>query len=438
MGEYGLTTHEQVHAALTLLGVPQSTWVRFCSSLEEVAEFQAALGGQREALPYWIDGVVVNINDDEVFTSLGVVGKTWRAAAAWKFPAEQGTTRVVDIVVSVGRTGVLTPVAHLEPVALAGTTVTRASLHNEDEIARLNVKIGDTVIVEKAGDIIPKIIRALPELRTGAERAFFMPSICPMCRAPVSRAEGEVAVMCRNPECFAQQSARLIHFVSRAAFDIRGLGDKSIEAFMQAGLVSEPADLFELVEGDIRDMEGFGELSAKKLVAEIAAHTKITLPRFLYALGIRHVGEQTARDLAKAFGSWERFSSASREELEAVEGVGGVVAESISAFFHDPEERARMARLLPFLAIEEVVESSAGPLTGTAWVFTGTLSSMTRDEAKARVRALGAETQESVTKTTTHVVAGEAAGSKLAKAEQLGIPVLDEGQFNVFLANISV
>lgn len=429
VGQYGFTTHEQAHAALTLLGIPQSPWVRFCPTLKDVRVLQEEIGNKRAELPYWIDGVVVNVNNDELFESLGVVGKTWRAAAAWKFPAEQGTTRVLEIVVSVGRTGVLTPVAHLEPVSLAGTTVSRASLHNEDEIERLGLKIGDTVIVEKAGDIIPKVIRVLPELRTGKEKRFHMPATCPMCHGEVSRAEGEVAVVCRNPKCFAQQSARLIHFVSRAALDIRGFGDKIIEQLMQEGLISEPADFFELKQGDLQDLEGFGEVSAKKLVDEVAAHTSIALPRFIYSLGIRHVGEQTARDLAQAFGSWKQLASASREELEAVHGIGEVVAEAIDEFLRDTEERERVERLLQYVRVESFAAVQNGPLTGTSWVFTGTLTSMTRDEARARVRALGAETQDSVTKTTTHVVAGEAAGSKAAKAEQLGIPVWDEERF---------
>lgn len=430
VGDYGFTTHEQEHAALTLLGVPQSSWTRFCSTLVEVELFQQELDAVRKTLPYWIDGVVVNVNSSSLFQSLGVVGKTWRGSAAWKFAAEQGTTVVEDIVVSVGRTGVLTPVAHLRPVLLAGTTVSRASLHNSDEIERLGLKIGDTVIVEKAGDIIPKIIRVLTELRTGAERAFRMPEVCPMCGSVVSRAAGEVASVCRNTACFAQELARLRHFVSRGAFDLRGFGEKIIEQLLQEGLVREPADFFELETGDLSSLEGFGEILAKKLVEEMRAHTSIVLDRFIYALGIRHVGEQTARDIAKAFGSWKVFCDASDEQLQAVEGVGGVIATSIRAFFDDAIERERVERLLTRVQVEETLTtSSRGPLAGTKWVFTGTLTSMTRDEAEARVRALGAETSDSVTKTTTHVVAGENAGSKAKKARQLGVALLDEQGF---------
>jgi DNA ligase (NAD+) len=315
IGDYGFTTHEQIHAALTLVGMPQTPWTRACASLAEVERFWEEVRDAREALPYWIDGVVVNVNEEAVFQALGVVGKTWRGSVAWKFPAEQGTTRVLDIVVSTGRTGVLTPVAHLEPVALAGTVVSHASLHNEDEIRRLDVRIGDTVIVEKAGDIIPKVIRVLPELRTGSERLFTMPSTCPMCQGAVSRAEGEVAYVCRNPDCFAQRLAQLRHFVSRGAFDLRGFGEKIIERLLQEGLIQEPADVFMLTPGDFDGLEGFGKILSQKLVDEANARRDIGLARFLYALGIRHVGEQTALDLARAFGSWEAFSSASLEEL---------------------------------------------------------------------------------------------------------------------------
>lgn len=428
-GEYGFTAHEQAHIALTLLGIPQNPLQAYCKTLKDVAAFQEMVGKKREMLPYWMDGIVVNVNGDALYNAFGVVGKTWRASIAWKYPAEQVTTRVQEIIVSVGRTGVLTPVAVMEPVNVAGTTVSRASLHNEDEIARLGLKIGDTVILEKAGDIIPKVIRVLTELRTGKEKVFRMPKTCPICGSDVSREEGEVAVVCRNKACFAQELARLIHFVSRTAFDIRGLGDKIVEQLLQTGLVAEPADLFLLKKGDFLALEGFADISSQKLVDEIQAHRTISFSRFLYALGIRHVGEQIARDLARTFRSWEAFSRATREDLLAIDGVGEVMVEAITVFLHDPQECLRTQHLLREVTVEAEAPAQKGLLTGTVWVFTGTLSSMTRDEAKDRVRALGAETAESVTKTTTYVVAGENPGSKVEKAQKLSIPVWDEERF---------
>lgn len=430
MTDVGLTTHEQEHAFLSLLGIPQNPLHAYGKTLKEVAKFQEDVGKKREKLPYWMDGIVVNVNDDALFQSLGVVGKTWRAAVAWKYPAEQVTTRVLDIHVSVGRTGALTPVAMLDPVSVAGTTVSRASLHNIDEIERLGLKIGDTVIIEKAGDIIPKVIRVLTELRTGKEKAFKMPSTCPICGSAVTRDEDEVATVCRNRSCFAQELARLIHFVSRAAFDIRGLGDKIVEQLLQSGLVSEPADFFQLKKGDFLALEGFADISSEKLTNEIQAHRTVTLPRFIYALGIRHIGERTAQDLARAFGSWEAFASASPDAWEAVNGIGETVVEAIKEFFGDEQEKARLAHLLREVTVDVAdTKPTIGPLSGTTWVFTGTLSTMTREEAKAKVQALGAEAGESVTKATTHVVAGEAAGSKADKARKLGIDVWDEERF---------
>lgn len=437
--DIGLTAHDQEHALLSLLGIPQNPLHAYCQDLKEVATFQESVGKKRDALPYWLDGIVVNVNNDELFRSLGVVGKTWRAAIAWKYPAEQVTTRVLDIAVSVGRTGALTPIAMLEPVSVAGTTVSRASLHNEDEIARLGLKVGDTVIIEKAGDIIPKVIRVLSELRTGKEKPFKMPSACPICGSAVTRDEDEVATVCRNRNCFAQEMARLIHFVSRSAFDIRGLGDKIVEQLLQSGLVSEPADFFQLKKGDFLTLEGFADISSEKLTTEIQTHRRISLPRFIYALGIRHIGERTAQDLARAFGSWEAFAAAPSEAWLAVDGIGETVVEAIQEFFQDDQEKSRLAHLLREVTVDvSDTKPTIGPLSGTVWVFTGTLESMTREEAKGRVTTLGAEAGESVTKATTHVVAGEAAGSKVDKARKLGIEVWDEERFLQELKRIEI
>lgn len=431
VGEYGLTTHEQAHDCLTLFGVPQNPYNRYAASLDEVERFYDEVGKKRASLAYWIDGVVVNVNDDALFERLGVVGKTPRAGIAWKFPAEQGTTIVREILISVGRTGVLTPVAIMDPVQLAGTTVTRASLHNEDEINRLGLKIGDTVIVEKAGDIIPKVIQVLPKLRTGKERAFRMPTTCPMCGSKVERSEGEVATVCTNRQCFAQELASLLHFVSRRAFDIRGLGDKIIEQLLQKGLAREPADLFALTPGDFLGLEGFAEISSQKLAKEIQAHRSVSLERLIHALGIRHVGEETAMDLANAFRTVEAFRSATMENLLNVEGIGEVVAESIVAYLQDPQHKKALDRLLKEVTVQVVQAPTQqqGNLVGTTWVLTGTLTGLSRDEAKDLIRAQGGDVAESVSKKTSFVVVGENPGSKYDKAQALGIPVLTEEEF---------
>ncbi|MDQ7814937.1 MAG: NAD-dependent DNA ligase LigA [Patescibacteria group bacterium] len=430
VGDYGTRTHEQTHELLSLLGIPTNPNFRRCASLTEVAEFQAEIGRKRDKLDYWIDGVVVNVNDDGLFRSLGVVGKTPRAVIAWKFPAEQGTTVVRDIVVSVGRTGALTPVAVMDPVQLAGTTVTHASLHNEDEIGRLGLKIGDTVIVEKAGDVIPKIIEVLPKLRTGKEKDFRMPKECPICGSSVRRKEGEVATVCTNKGCFAQELASILHFASRHALDIRGLGDKIAEQMIQNGLVREWADLYRLTPEDLLELEGFADVSSKKLYEEIQSHRKVELSRFINALGIRHVGEETARDLATAFGTFGRFREATLEDLMAVEGIGAVVADSIVDFFADAREAKRVDALLEYIEITQTPRrEKVGPFSGTSWVLTGTMEKMSREEAKEKIRTLGGDVTESVSKKTTYVVVGADPGSKYSKAQKLGVEILDEKGF---------
>jgi DNA ligase (NAD+) len=428
IGDHGLSTMEQRYEAMRLLGFPINALGRRCESLDRVKELFNDLGRRRDRLAYWIDGLVVSVNDLALSASLGIVGKTPRAMLAWKYPAEQGTTIVRNIAVSVGRTGALTPVAVMDPVKLAGTTVTHASLHNEDEIERLGLKIGDTVIVEKAGDVIPKIIKVLPGLRTGKERVFKMPKTCPICGSPVERREGEVATVCTNKRCFAQELARLLHFVSRNALDIRGLGEKIMEQLIQEGLVREESDLFRLIPDDLLGLEGFAEVSSKKLVEEIRVHRRPPLARFINALGIRHVGEETAADLAKRFGTFSAFRSASKEDLLAVEGIGEIVADAIAEYFNDKREADRLGRLLEFVAPERA-EKKTGKFEGTSWVFTGTLDAMSREEAKEKVRALGAEVSETVSKKTTYVIVGADPGSKAEKAKKLGVKILSETQF---------
>lgn len=428
VGDYGTSTHEQSHEMISLLGLPQNPLNRYCKDLSAVKKMHSEIAKKREKLDYWTDGVVVNVNADRLFEELGVVGKAPRGMIAWKFPAEQGTTVVEDIQVSVGRTGVLTPVAVLKPVQLQGTTVTHASLHNEDEIKRLGLKIGDTVIVEKAGDIIPKVIEVLKDLRTGKEKSFRMPKKCPMCGSPVRRKEGEVAVMCTNTNCFAKQLAKLLHLAS--AFEIDGIGEKIAEQLLQNGLVSEPADLFTLEPGDFLQLEGFADVSSNKLANEIRSRTSIGLDRFIYGLGIRHVGGETASLLARHFGDLQSFRKAERQDLEEIEGIGEVVAQAILDYLSDKKLMEELERLLSHVTVNDVLtKKKVGPLSGTTWVFTGTLDSMTRDEAKDKVRDLGGDISESVSKKTSFVVVGDDPGSKFDKAKKLGVEILDEKQF---------
>ncbi|MCR4256160.1 MAG: NAD-dependent DNA ligase LigA, partial [Candidatus Uhrbacteria bacterium] len=428
IADLGTKTHAEAHKMIEELGVPQNPLNRPCKNLDDVETLHAEIYKKRDTLDYWTDGVVVNVNDDRLFERLGVVGKTPRGMIAWKFPAEQATTVVKDIEVFVGRTGALTPVAVMEPVLLQGTTVTHASLHNEDEIERLGLKIGDTVIVEKAGDIIPKIIKVLPKFRAGKEKAFHMPKKCPMCGSPVERRSGEVATVCTNRKCFAQQLARLLYFVN--AFDMRGLGEKIAEQLLQKGFVHEPSDIFTLEPGDFLQLEGFAEVSSKKLHKEIQDHREIDLGHFINGLGIRHVGEETATDLAKHLGSVEAFRRAELDDLLRVDGIGKVVADSVIEFLYDTKEQKELDRLLELVKVKRAVKrDTLGPFKDTTWVITGSLDSMSRDEAKEKIRSLGGDVTESVSKKTSFVVVGEEPGSKYEKAKKLGVTILDEGEF---------
>lgn len=386
-------------------------------------------------MPYWTDGIVVNVNQLQLFKRLGVVGKAPRGALAYKYPAEQATTVVEDIQVQVGRTGALTPVAHLKPVKVAGSTVSRATLHNMDEIERLDVKIGDTVIVQKAGDVIPDIVKVLPNLRTGREKKFTMPGTCPVCESKVVRHDGEVAYYCSNRKCYAQQHENLRHFVSKTAFDIDGLGPKILESLAAADLVKDPADLFDLQESDLEPLERFAEKSAANLVGAIQKAKNVSLARFIYALGIRHVGEETAIDLAQKFGTLEKLMDASPEELNAMHDVGDIMAKSVYEYFHDHHNRLVIKKLQNRgVSIKSEKHSTIKtPLTGKKIVVTGTLDSMSRDEAKARIRQAGGDWVSSVSKNTDFVVVGTDPGSKAEKAQKLGVKIISEKELLTLL-----
>lgn len=381
---------------------------------------------------YWVDGVVVKVNEKKFEEALGYTGKGPRFAIAFKFPAEQVTTIVEDIVLQVGRTGVLTPVAHLKPVSVAGTTVSRATLHNEDEVKRLDVRIGDTVILQKAGDVIPDIVKVLPELRTGKEKAFRWPAIVEACGGDgrIERVPGTSAWRCVNRDSAIFAKRRLRHFASRAAFDIEGLGKETAELLVDEGLVNTYDELFTLTEGDLLGLEGFAEVSAKKLIESIDKARKVPLARLLYGLSIDHVGEETARLLSAEFRTIEKLRSAPYEDIAAIKGIGGVVAQSVREWFDHPAKSAILDRLLAHLKVEkDAAPAKNGRFAGKTFVLTGTLERMSREEAEARIRSLGGSASGSVSKKTSYLVAGESAGSKLEKARQLGVQVLTEEEF---------
>jgi DNA ligase (NAD+) len=438
-------TQHGVLEAMARWGLPVSPHVKLCTSLEAMLEAYRALEARRASLGFDIDGVVYKVDRLDWQTELGFVSRSPRWAAAHKFSAEKATTILRAIEIQVGRTGALTPVAKLEPVTVGGVVVANATLHNEDEIARKGVRVGDTVIVQRAGDVIPQVLGVAPGAPRGPE-PFAFPRVCPCeLKTPVLRGDdGAGAIQRCSGElaCPYQRIEHLKHFVSRRAFDIEGLGEKQIERFHadETLPIRTPADIFTLARRDaanptkLKDVEGYGDTSVRNLFAAIEARRSIALERFVHALGIRHVGETTARDLARHYRSFAAFRAAASSEdalqrLSAVEGVGEIVAEAIRAYFAEPHNAALVDALLAEVEVEEAVPTSAvgdGRLAGQTVVFTGELAAMPRDEAKARAEALGAKVTDSVSKKTTLVVAGPGAGSKLKKAADLGIRVIDE------------
>ncbi len=361
---------------------------------------------------------------------MGIVGKSPRAVRAFKFSPKQTTTIIEKIILQVGRTGAITPVAILKPVEVGGVKISRATLHNEDEIKRLGVKIGDTVIVGRAGDVIPDVIQALPELRTGKEKEFRLPKNCPVCGTNLTKPEGEVVWRCPNLKCPARKREYFYHFVSRGAFDIVGLGPKIIDRLLDEGLISDPADLFLLKEDDISHLERFAEKSAKNLINAIQSKKKIILPKFIYALGIRNVGEETAQDLAEYFYSIEKLKKATFQELQKIMDIGPVVSKSIYEFFQEKRNLKFIEKLIKVgVKIIEEEKPKQQPLKGKIFVLTGSLESLTREEAKEKIRFLGGEISESVSKKTNYVIIGKEPGSKYEKAKNLRIKTISEKEF---------
>jgi DNA ligase (NAD+) len=410
---------------------------KLAKTIDEVIDFANEKEALRDELGYEIDGLVVKVNSTRLQDEFGATQKAPRWAIAYKYPARQASTKVLDIFVSVGRTGALTPVALLEPVLLAGTTVSRATLHNEDEIRRLGVKIGDWVMIEKSGEIIPKVLSVVTSKRTGKEREFVPPEKCPVCGGLISRPEGEVVARCVAADCAAQLMGRLLHFASRRAMRIEGLGEVLAEQLVAEGLVKDVGDLYSLTLEQVASLPRMAKKSATNLLTQIEASKSRDLSNLVYALGIRHVGERTAGILAYELGSLERLTQATVEELDAIPEIGLTVAESVRDWFDDEGNRALCDRLRAAGVKTEAERRSSGEaderFAGKQFVLTGTMASFTRDEARALIEARGGRVNSSVSKKTDYVVAGEAAGSKLDKAQSLGVSILDEATFKDLL-----
>jgi len=436
----GLTygTQEEELRILKLLGFQVNPHFRKFENIEEVIKFWKEWEKKKDKEDYLLDGIVVKVNSRRHQEILGYTGKSPRFGIAFKFRAEQVTTTVENITLQLGRTGVLTPVATLKPVLVAGSIVSRATLHNEDEIRRKDIRIGDVVVIQKAGDVIPEVVRVLTEMRSGKEKVFKFPNHFPLCGGDgrIERIPGQVAYRCVAKNSFEQQRRKLGHFVSRRVFDIDGLGPKIINQLMDAKIVSNFDDVFTIKKGDLETLERFGEKSINNLLKAIEKARNVTLARFIASLSISQVGEETARDLARHFKTAEKFSEADMDELEQLDGVGPVVARSIIDWFTDKENKKLFERLLKQVHVaKEVITRRQGTLADKSFVLTGTLEKMSREEAKDKVHILGGLVRESVSKNTDYVVVGAEPGEKLEKARELGVKVLDEREFIKLLEN---
>ncbi|MEJ5988957.1 NAD-dependent DNA ligase LigA [Ramlibacter sp. PS3R-8] len=432
-------THHEVLMALKAWGFPVAERIAVARGADDLVAYHQAVGRERDALPYDIDGVVYKVNSLALQKRLGFVTREPRWAVAHKYPAQEQLTTVESIDVYVGRTGKLTPVARLQPVFVGGVTVTNATLHNEDEARRKDVRVGDTVIVRRAGDVIPEVVAVVPDKRPPGSQVFTMPRICPVCGSAAVREEGEADYRCTGGLfCSAQRKHAILHFAQRRALDIEGLGEKLVDQMVEAGVIRTLPDLYRLGLANLVALERMGEKSAQNVLAALGKSKRTTLPRFLYGLGIRHVGESTARDLARHFGNLDAIMEASVERLLEVPDVGPIVAESVHAFFQQPHNR----EVIEQLRVPNGVQWEEGmpavqapkPLAGRTVVLTGTLPTLSREEAKEMLEAAGAKVAGSVSKKTDYVVAGAEAGSKLDKARELGVTVLDEEGLRGLLA----
>ncbi len=435
--DFGLARHEQEHEVAKLLGFKILKQNKFCADLPAVFKFHEQMAASRETIGFECDGVVVVVNDLSLWDKLGIVGKGPRYMMAYKFAGQQATTILKEVIWQVGRTGTLTPIAVLQPVRLAGVTVSHSTLHNFDEINRLKLKIGDTVIVERAGDVIPKIVSNLPKLRTGKEKTITAPKTCPICGGAVQQVKGEVAFRCLNKNCYAVQLRNLSHWTSKGAIDIDGLGPKIVELLVKEGLVRDVADFYLLTKDDLIGLPGFAEKAADNLIKALAAKKNLPLAKFIYALGIRHVGEETAATIAKSprlkADSLKDFIARSQKltlnDLTDMPDIGPIVARSIFDWFANAKN-LKLLKKLDSVKITVLPPSGGrGKLTDKKLVLTGTLASLEREAAKDKIRALGGSAAESVSKETDYLVVGANPGSKLDKARQLGVKILDEAEF---------
>ena len=429
--DIGQSTHEQEHKILKALGLKINTHNQLLGGLEEVQKFRDRWDKDRKNLDYEIDGIVVIVNDNKMFKRLGVVGKAPRSAIAYKFSPKETTTIVEDIIISVGRTGVLTPVAVLRPVQIGGVTVSRATLHNQDEINRLDVRIGDTAIVGRAGDVIPDVRKVMKDLRTGKEKKFVMPSKCPVCGGSAIRRPGEAAHKCLNKKCPAVRREQLYHFVSKKALDIDGLGPRTLDQLVDSGLIKDAADLYKLKKEDLLQLERFADKSAQNTIEAIESKKKIPLDRFIFAMGIPHVGSETAYSLGMHFGTLEQLKVATLSELQKIQDIGDVVAESIYGWFQNGYT-CRLLKKFEDIGVKIINQEKlqkSSKLKDKTFVFTGSLENISREEAENLVRQHGGDPSSSISSQTDFVVLGEEPGSKYEKAKKLGIKTLTEKEF---------
>ena len=441
---FGEKTHEEKHLILQALGFKTHLDNKRAESLEEIFQIHKSIQLQREKLPYEIDGVVVIVNNNKLFEQLGTVGKAPRGAIAYKFSPKEATTIIEDIIIQVGRTGVLTPVAILKPVVVGGVTITRSTLHNKEQIKRLGLKIGDTVIVSRAGDVIPQVIKVLPHLRTGKEKTFSLPKNCPICHTKVVEDQGGIIVRCPNKKCSARSQERLYHFVGKGGFGMKGIGPKIINRLLDEGLIQDASDLFDLEEGDIAVLERYGEKSSQNIIKAISSNQNILLNRFLYSLSILHLGEENAIILAqylqrksKALGEGLQIKDLIKlssfiklEELRQIPSFGPKISEAIVDWFQDKNNLNFLKKLASKgIKILPVFLETKGKLKNLTFVFTGVLKSMSREKAKAKIISLGGIVNESVSSKTDYVVAGENPGSKYDRAKKLGVKIITEKEF---------